>query len=79
MEIKRIFDNVGNSWELGKSYFGKESKIRSITDNTFWSNGELGFQGGAVNFSLDFEDGIRVNVYPKETIFVELEPDILGL
>lgn len=79
MEIKRVFDAVGNSWHVGKSYFGKDAKVRQIVDNSFWNNGELGFRGGAVNFAFDFDDNTRVVMYPEETVFVEMEPDVLGL
>ena len=79
MEIKRVFNATGNSWDVGKSYFGKDAKIRSIVDNSFWNNGELGFRGGAVNFSFNFDDTTRVVMYPSETVFVEMESDILGL
>jgi hypothetical protein len=79
MEIERIFDDTGRSWEIGKSYFGKtDTKLRSISDNTFWSNGELGFRGGAVNFALDFEDGTRIVMYPQTMMFVEMNSVILG-
>jgi len=71
MEIKRVFDLKGNSWEIGKYYFGKESKINKITDRTHWEDNEGGWHRGIPYFVLSFDDGTSVGLYTSETIFSE--------
>lgn len=61
--IKRIFDDSGNNWELGYSYFGKSSKLVNILIKSEGGNCPV--------FIFYFDDMSRIDMYALKVIFVE--------